>query len=62
MTLPNYRQGGCAARWQAVAVRPGVVLQTRCSPRSPWNSGRTRSCKTAENFGYGQELSIPPAG
>lgn len=59
VNLPNYRQGGCAARTE---VNLEFALEQSCN--TPFASiamdlGQDAISKTAENFGYGQDLSIP---
>ncbi|MCR4525337.1 penicillin-binding transpeptidase domain-containing protein [Kocuria rhizophila] len=59
VTLPNYRQGGCAARSQ---VNLQFALEQSCNTpfaQIAMELGQDEIRKTAENFGYGQELSIP---
>ncbi|WP_121242082.1 penicillin-binding protein 2 [Kocuria rhizophila] len=59
VTLPNYRQGGCAARSQ---VDLQFALEQSCNTpfaQIAMELGQDEIRKTAENFGYGQELSIP---
>lgn len=59
VTLPNYRQGGCAARTQ---VNLQFALEQSCNTpfaQIAMELGQDEIRKTAENFGYGQELSIP---
>ena len=55
----NYRQGGCAARSQ---VNLQFALEQSCNTpfaQIAMELGQDEIRKTAENFGYGQELSIP---
>ncbi|MDO4920121.1 penicillin-binding protein 2 [Kocuria sp.] len=59
VTLPNYRQGGCAARTQ-VDLR--FALEQSCNTpfaQIAMDLGQDDLRRTAENFGYGQDLSIP---
>ena len=59
VTLPNYRQGGCSARTQ---VNLQFALEQSCNTpfaQIAMDLGQDRIRRTAENFGYGQNLSIP---
>lgn len=59
VSLPNYRQGGCAARTE---VDLKFALEQSCN--TPFASiamdlGQDDIRRTAQNFGYGEDLSIP---
>nr|WP_314315215.1 penicillin-binding transpeptidase domain-containing protein [Kocuria rhizophila] len=59
VTLPNYRQGGCSARTQ---VNLQFALEQSCNTpfaQLAMDLGQDKIRQTAENFGYGQKLSIP---
>ena len=59
VTLPNYRQGACASRSEANLQ---FALEQSCN--TPFASiamdlGQDKIRQTAQNFGYGTDLSIP---
>ncbi|RKQ33125.1 peptidoglycan D,D-transpeptidase FtsI family protein [Kocuria tytonis] len=59
VTLPNYRQGGCSARTR---VNLQFALEQSCNTpfaQIAMDLGQDRLRQTAQNFGYGQELSLP---
>jgi len=59
VSLPNYRQGGCAARSQ-VDLR--FALEQSCNTpfaHIAMDLGQDKIRQTAQNFGYGQNLDIP---
>lgn len=59
VSLPNYRQGGCASRTQ---TNLQFALEQSCN--TPFASiamdlGQDKIRQVAQNFGYGHDLSIP---
>ena len=58
-TLPNYVNGSCSARTEATIE---WALQESCNTpfaQIAMKLGEDRIAQTAENFGYGKDLSIP---